>query len=76
VTDDRYLCVEVRGGEIIVTLPGSNYRVVYHKSAEPGLIAKSRCGNTSHIATMTQAEFHAHAWKLANDQARELGWIG
>ena len=76
MTDDRYLLhVEVRGGEIIVTLPGSNYKVVYYKSAEPGLTAKARCGNTSHIATMTQAEFHAHAWKLANDKARELGWI-
>ena len=24
---------------------------------------------------MTQAEFLARAWKLANDRARELGWI-
>jgi hypothetical protein len=24
---------------------------------------------------MTQAEFHARAWKAANDKARELGWI-
>ena len=71
---DHDLHVEVQGGEIIVTLPGSNYRVVYHK-AEPGLIAKARSGNTSHIATMTQAEFHARAWKAANDKAHELGWI-
>ena len=58
---DHDLHVEVQGGEIIVTLPGSNYRVVYHKAAEPGLIAKARSGNTSHIATMTQAKFHARA---------------
>jgi hypothetical protein len=24
---------------------------------------------------MTQAEFHARAWKVANAKARELGWI-
>jgi hypothetical protein len=24
---------------------------------------------------MSQAEFIARAWKLANDRARELGWI-
>ena len=24
---------------------------------------------------MTHAEFLARAWKLANDKARELGWI-
>ena len=28
-----------------------------------------------HGATMAQAEFHGRAWKLANDKARELGWI-
>jgi hypothetical protein len=26
-------------------------------------------------APMTQAEFHGRAWRLANDKARERGWI-
>ena len=26
-------------------------------------------------APMTQAEFLARAWRVANDKARELGWI-
>ena len=25
---------------------------------------------------MTQAEFLAQAWRLANDKGRELGWVG
>jgi hypothetical protein len=75
MTEDRYLHVEVRGGEIIVTLLGSNYKVICYKSTEPWSTAKARYGNTSHIATMTPAEFHARAWKLTNDKARDLGWI-
>jgi hypothetical protein len=37
------LRVEVRRGDIVVTLPGTSYRAVYHKPADkPGLIATSR----------------------------------
>jgi hypothetical protein len=70
------LRVEVRGGDIVVTLPGTSYRAVYHKPADkPGLIATSRFGRWQQGTPMTQPEFHARAWKLANDKARELGWI-
>jgi hypothetical protein len=76
VTDNRSPYVVVRGDEIIVTLPGSNFRVVYHNSRrEPGLIVRAQSGNTSHIATITQAEFRAHAWNAATDKARKLGWV-
>ena len=30
---------------------------------------------TSLNASITIAEFHARAWRLANEKARELGWI-
>jgi hypothetical protein len=70
------LRIEVRDDEIVVTLPGTSYRAIYHKPADkPGLIATSRFGRWEPGASMTQAEFHARAWKLANDKARELGWI-
>jgi hypothetical protein len=46
MTEDRYLHVEVRGGEIMVTLLGSNYKVICYKSTEPWLTAKARYGNT------------------------------
>ena len=32
-------------------------------------------GREDQGAPMTQAEFHARAWKAANAKARELGWI-
>jgi len=70
------LRVEVRGGDIVVTLPGTSYRAVYHKPADkPGLIATSRSGQWQLGTPMTQAEFELRSWKLANDKARELGWI-
>ena len=36
---------------------------------------RSHSGGEDHDAPMTQAEFHGRAWRLANDKARELGWI-
>ena len=70
------LRIEVRDDEIVVTLPGTSYRAVYHKPADkPGLIATFRSGRWEQGTSMTRAEFHARAWKLANDKARELGWI-
>ena len=70
------LRIEVRDDEIVVTLPGTSYRAVYHKPADkPGLIATFRSGRSEQGTPMTQAEFHARAWKLASDKARELGWI-
>jgi len=72
----RDLHVEVPGDCIIVTLPGSGYSVTYYKVADgPELVAEWHSGRTEHGAPMTQAEFHARAWKAANDKARELGWI-
>jgi hypothetical protein len=77
VTDGPYLLkVEVQGGEIVVTLPGSIYSVTYYKSPNgPHLSAKSLPTGYDRHAVMTSAEFLAEAWKLANNTARELGWI-
>jgi len=67
--------VEVHDGDIIV-LPGTSYRVVYQKGADmPWLMATSRSGRWEQGTPMTIIEFHASARKLANDKARELGWI-
>ena len=62
------LRIEVRDDEIIVTQPGSNFSAVYYKPRdERQLIAKGTpSGNY---------RFLARAWKVANDKARELGWI-
>jgi hypothetical protein len=73
---DHDLHVEVQGDEIVVTLPGMSYRVVYCRPAStPGLMAKYHSGRREHGSPMTEAEFHVRAQKAAYDKARELGWI-
>jgi len=63
------LRAQVVGDDIIVTLPGSHY------SNSPQLLAK-RIPDTDDLRIpMTVSEFLPKAWRLANDTARELGWI-
>ncbi|MGA7544524.1 MAG: hypothetical protein WBW08_01640 [Methyloceanibacter sp.] len=70
------LHVEVRGGEIVVALPDSIYSVTYYKSPTGSQLAAKMLPTTyDPNAVLTSAEFLARAWKLANDKARELGWI-
>ncbi|MGC1179516.1 MAG: hypothetical protein WA884_10975 [Methyloceanibacter sp.] len=68
--------LEVRGRELIITLPGTSYRAIYHKPQNsPQLLAKIFPRENEKRALVGQAEFLARAWKLANNKARELGWI-
>ena len=68
--------LDVRGGDIIVDLPGTSYTVTYHKPAvSPQLLAAYPPGQNDPRTELTQAEFLARAWRLANEKARELDWI-
>ena len=71
------LSVEVQGDDIVVTLPGTSYVVTYYRATAfpQQLLTKSHSGREDQDAPMTQAEFHARAWKAAKAKARELGWI-
>ena len=70
------LVIDVLGGNIIVSLPGSNYTVTYHKPRHsPQLLARSLPTKEDRHASMTQGEFLALAWGAANDKARTMGWI-
>jgi hypothetical protein len=71
------LSVEVQGDDIVVTLPGTSYVVTHYRATAfpQQLLTKSHSGREVEGAPMTQAEFHARAWKAANAKARELGWI-
>ena len=72
----KELRVKVVDDEIIVTRPGSFYSVTYFKpDRSPQLIAKRITDRDDLRIVMTLSEFLAQAWKLANDKARELGWI-
>ena len=70
------LHTEVRGGSIIVTLPGSSYSVTYCMSLKGRhLHARSLPTQNDRDADMTIEEFVTAAWQLAHIRARELGWI-
>jgi hypothetical protein len=71
------LSLKVQGDEIVVTLSGTSYVVTYYKAAAfpQQLLTKSHSGREDENAPMTQAEFHARAWKAARRKAQALGWI-
>jgi hypothetical protein len=73
---DHDLQVEVQGDDIIVTMQGTSFRVVYRRPhLDPGLVAKLDYFPEEQKGPITHAEFFASAQKLAADKARELGWI-
>ena len=65
------LRVEVEDDDIIVTLPGTNFRVIYRNVG--GLVTFDFRGDKS--TGIPLADFLARAWPIANHKARELGWI-
>jgi hypothetical protein len=74
--DLTHIQLEVWDDEIIVSLPGTSYAVTYYKPANsPQLLAKDFPYDDDRGTELTQAEFLATAWRLANDKARELRWI-
>jgi hypothetical protein len=62
------IVIHVWDGELIVTMPGSSFKAVYHKPAnQPQLVAKQTPSGTH--------EFRARAWWEACHRARSMGWI-
>ena len=70
------LHVEVEGGDILITLPGTSYAVTYYTLASsPQLHGRHLPDQVDRRSPISQAAFVGKAWKLANAKARELGWI-
>jgi hypothetical protein len=70
------LRVAVKGSEIVVKASDTDYVMTYHKPANsPQLLARSFPRKEDRRVSMTLADFLTAAYKLANDKARELGWI-
>ena len=63
------LRVDEREGEIIIYSPEAGFCAVYTKLADQRQLILRRRTQTDDY------ELLARAWKLANDKARELGWI-
>ena len=69
------LRLETQGSDIVITLPGTSYQVTFRKLADYPGISASHNIQDERDAPITRAEFLALAWRVANDKARELGWI-
>jgi hypothetical protein len=69
--------VQVFGPDIVVTLPGTSFRVLYTKTEDNKLIANgfeaNRLENEKRQVSFPQ--FLALAWTAANEKAKEIGWI-
>ena len=67
--------LHVIDGDIVVTLPWTDYAVTYFKpERSPQLLAKRISDRDDPRVAMRLSEFLARALRLANDKARELGW--
>jgi hypothetical protein len=68
--------VQVVDDEIVVTVPGFRYSATYYKPYDARqLVARNVPISDDLRTTMTRSEFLLGAKKLANEKARELGWI-
>ena len=71
------ITVEVLDDEILVTMPGTSFSIVYEKTKNNQLIASSFSGRKmqDERCSVSFPRFLSLAWTAANDKARLLGWI-
>jgi len=76
MTEWQYLRVDVLDDEIIVSLPYTSYSVTYFKRKNsPQLVAKNIPMTDDVRTSIKLSDFLGHASAIANEKARELGWI-
>ena len=71
------ISVEVSGADIIVTMPGTSFSVVYEKTDDNKLIANSFSAPKlqREARKVSFPQFLSLAWTAANEKAKEIGWI-
>jgi hypothetical protein len=69
------IVVEVKGGEILVTMPGTSLSVAYEKTEDNQLIANSFSARKDEKRKLSFPKFLALAWTAANEKAKQIGWI-
>ena len=71
----QQLHVELRDQDLLVTMPGTNFRVVYRKPSRDQLVPRLDYFQREQKGPITRLQFLVRARKIADDKARELGWI-
>jgi hypothetical protein len=70
------LRIDVVDDEIIVSLPGTSYSVTYFKRPNSHQLLARNISQVDDFRTpLKLSDFLSRAWRVANDKARELGWI-
>jgi hypothetical protein len=72
------IAVEVLDDEILVTMPGTSFSIVYERSKDNQLVASSFSGRKiqDERNKVSFPYFLSLAWTAANEKAKELGWLG
>ena len=74
MTQNVGLIAELEGSDIIVTMPETIFMVAYRlRDDVPELVANFVQDDED--GPISRAQFLARSWRVANDKARELGWI-
>jgi hypothetical protein len=74
MTENVRFIIELEGSDIIVTMPETIFMVAYRlRDDVPELVANFVQDDED--GPISRAQFLARSWRLANDKARELGWI-
>jgi hypothetical protein len=71
------IIVEAFDDEIVVTMPGTSFSIVYEKTKGNQLIASSFSGRKvqDKRSKVSFPHFLSLAWTAANEKAKEIGWI-
>ena len=70
------LRITVVDDELIVSLSGTSYAVTdFKRPNSPKLLAKNISDRDDFRTPPRLSDFLSRAWQMANDKARELGWI-
>jgi hypothetical protein len=71
------IAVEVLDDEILVTMPGTSFSIVYERTKDNQLIASYFSGRKvqDEENKISFPRFLSLAWTAANEKAREIGWI-
>jgi hypothetical protein len=69
--------VKVAGDVLVVTMPGTDFRITYEKTDQNRLVA-SNFHARQHLDERRRVSFPKFlglAWTAANDKAKEIGWL-
>jgi hypothetical protein len=75
VADNSSISIEVQGGRITASLPGTSFFAVFHRSPDGKNLVQGSGRMLDSNNPLSREDFEALAWEAACQKARELGWL-